>query len=351
MNQTFKPFDNLKIRQAVGYAINRQALVDAFFGETGVVLKNWAPPGTKFRNDLDHPELRPRQGQGPDRRERRDRPELRLLVPVRRSAGRTCRTRRASSRRSCATSRPSASSRTRRSRRLEPGLPGRRGDREVPGVPHRLELRLAGHRQLPVHGVLRLPRQPDGPEPRVRVQERRDERRPWSRPWRPPTRPPSRPSGTKAQDLILADLPSVPIVSGKTPAAGPTYVKGFVPSPTLLELLHRRLARQVVASLTGAPATVSTLAGPPAAPPPGDRASSESTRIEVAGWPSSSSAGSSGPSRSCSACRSSCSPSSTCCRATRPRRSSASTRRPSASRRCAHTWASTIRSGSSTCTT
>ena len=37
MNQKFKPFDNLKIRQAVAYAINRQALVDAFFGDTGVV--------------------------------------------------------------------------------------------------------------------------------------------------------------------------------------------------------------------------------------------------------------------------------------------------------------------------
>ena len=48
MNQKFKPFDNLKIRQAVAYAINRQAIVDAFFGETGVVLKNWAPPGTMF---------------------------------------------------------------------------------------------------------------------------------------------------------------------------------------------------------------------------------------------------------------------------------------------------------------
>ena len=39
-----------------------------------------------------------------------------------------------------------------------------------------------------------------------------------------------------AQDQILADMPSVPIVSGKTPAAGQVYVKGFVPGPTLLEL-------------------------------------------------------------------------------------------------------------------
>ena len=51
MNSTKAPFDNPKIRQAVGYAINRQAIVDAFFGETGVVIDNWTPPGTKFAED------------------------------------------------------------------------------------------------------------------------------------------------------------------------------------------------------------------------------------------------------------------------------------------------------------
>ena len=55
-NQAFKPFDNPKIRQAIGYAINRQAIVDAFFGDTGVVLKNWAPPGTVFTTDLAVPD-------------------------------------------------------------------------------------------------------------------------------------------------------------------------------------------------------------------------------------------------------------------------------------------------------
>ena len=59
MNQKFKPFDNLKIRQAVAYAINRKAIVDAFFGKTGVVLKNWAPPGTIFANDLAVPDYDP----------------------------------------------------------------------------------------------------------------------------------------------------------------------------------------------------------------------------------------------------------------------------------------------------
>ncbi len=45
--------------------------------------------------------------------------------------------------------------------------------------------------------------------------------------------------------MIVADMPSVPIVSGKTPAAGQVYVKGFVPGPTLLELFTERVARQV----------------------------------------------------------------------------------------------------------
>ena len=51
---------------------------------------------------------------------------------------------------------------------------------------------------------------------------------------------------TKAQDLIVADFPSVPIVSGKTPAAGQTYIKGFVPATDAARAVHGRLARQVV---------------------------------------------------------------------------------------------------------
>ncbi len=36
---------------------------------------------------------------------------------------------------------------------------------KYPALAHRLELRLAGHRQLPVHGVLRVPRQRHEPNP------------------------------------------------------------------------------------------------------------------------------------------------------------------------------------------
>jgi len=46
MNETHKPFDNPKIRQAVGYAINRQNLVDTFYGgnSNATVAKSWMPP-------------------------------------------------------------------------------------------------------------------------------------------------------------------------------------------------------------------------------------------------------------------------------------------------------------------
>jgi peptide/nickel transport system substrate-binding protein len=60
MNQKFKPFDNLKIRQAVAYAINRPEIVKAFFGgDFGLVLKNWTPPGTPFAKELTLPEYNP----------------------------------------------------------------------------------------------------------------------------------------------------------------------------------------------------------------------------------------------------------------------------------------------------
>ena len=48
MNETHKPFDNVKIRQAVAAAINRQNLVDTFYGgnDNAAVAKTWMPPTT-----------------------------------------------------------------------------------------------------------------------------------------------------------------------------------------------------------------------------------------------------------------------------------------------------------------
>ncbi len=59
MQQSKPPFDNLKIRQAVAAAVNRQALVDAFFGGAGVVPTTYAPPGTQYAKDVNFPAYDP----------------------------------------------------------------------------------------------------------------------------------------------------------------------------------------------------------------------------------------------------------------------------------------------------
>jgi peptide/nickel transport system substrate-binding protein len=61
MNQKHKPFDNLKIRQAVAYAVNKQNLVDTFYGgdENGAVAKTWLPPTAAGFKDVGLPEYDP----------------------------------------------------------------------------------------------------------------------------------------------------------------------------------------------------------------------------------------------------------------------------------------------------
>jgi ABC-type transport system substrate-binding protein len=42
----------------------------------------------------------------------------------------------------------------------------------------------------------------------------------------------------KAQDILAADMPTVPILSSNPPAVAQKYVKGFVPSASLTELYN-----------------------------------------------------------------------------------------------------------------
>jgi peptide/nickel transport system substrate-binding protein len=61
MNETFKPFDNVKIRQAVAAAINRQNLVDTFYGgnDNATVAKTWLPPTAAAFKDVNLPAYDP----------------------------------------------------------------------------------------------------------------------------------------------------------------------------------------------------------------------------------------------------------------------------------------------------
>ena len=43
-DQKHKPLDNIKVRQAIAYALNRQEVVDSFYGGRGVVAKEFMPP-------------------------------------------------------------------------------------------------------------------------------------------------------------------------------------------------------------------------------------------------------------------------------------------------------------------
>jgi peptide/nickel transport system substrate-binding protein len=234
MNETHKPFDNVKIRQAVAYAINRQAIVDAFFGDTGVVLKNWTPPGTIFSKDLPVPEY--------------DVDKAKALIA---ESGVTDL--------SFDFWYPSDVSR--------PYMPDPKGEFEA----ILRDLEAVGFKPNPKTSPWRpdyLAAESTGTYPAWLIG--------WNCDWlgidnflytaffayrddKPNPEyaykndamnaamvaalaaPDEATQGAKwgeAQDLIVADMPSVPIVSGKTPSAGQVYVKGFVPSPTLLELFQ-----------------------------------------------------------------------------------------------------------------
>ncbi len=55
MNQTHKPFDNAKIREAVAYAINKQALIDTFYGGQAKAAVTWMPAGGLYAKDENLP--------------------------------------------------------------------------------------------------------------------------------------------------------------------------------------------------------------------------------------------------------------------------------------------------------
>ncbi|MEI7745425.1 MAG: ABC transporter substrate-binding protein, partial [Chloroflexota bacterium] len=59
LNQKYVPVSNLKIREAIGYAINKQALIDAFYAGLAVPADNWMPVNTQYAKPLGLPTYDP----------------------------------------------------------------------------------------------------------------------------------------------------------------------------------------------------------------------------------------------------------------------------------------------------
>jgi len=59
MNHKYDPIKNPKIREAIAYAVNRQALIDAFYAGLATPADNWMPLGTQYAKPLGLPEYDP----------------------------------------------------------------------------------------------------------------------------------------------------------------------------------------------------------------------------------------------------------------------------------------------------
>lgn len=54
-NQTHKPLDNAHIRRAIAYAVNKQSYIDTFYAGLAVPADNWMPPATTYYKALNLP--------------------------------------------------------------------------------------------------------------------------------------------------------------------------------------------------------------------------------------------------------------------------------------------------------
>lgn len=59
INQTYQPVDNLKIRQAMMHALDREAYIEAFYAGQAVPADNWMPPATQHYKPLNLPTYDP----------------------------------------------------------------------------------------------------------------------------------------------------------------------------------------------------------------------------------------------------------------------------------------------------
>ena len=59
MNHLKKPLDNLNIRKAIGYAVNKQAYIDTFYAGLAEPADNWMPPASTYYKALGLPTYDP----------------------------------------------------------------------------------------------------------------------------------------------------------------------------------------------------------------------------------------------------------------------------------------------------
>ena len=233
MNQTHKPFDNVKIRQAVAHAIDREAIVKAFFGDSGVVLKNWVPPGTIFSKDLPVPEYDVEKAKAliaesgvpaadlafdfwyPSDIARAYMPdpkgEFEAILRDLEAVG----------------FKPNPKVAPWRPDYLAAESTGKYPawligwNCDWLGIDNFLYTAFFGYRPGPnPEFAYKNDAMNAAMEAALAATDEATQEAEWA----------------KAQDLIVADMPAVPIVSAKTPSAGQVYVKGFIPAPTLFEL-------------------------------------------------------------------------------------------------------------------
>lgn len=234
MNQTHKPFDNAKVRQAAAYAINRKAIVDTFFGDSGVVLKTWTPPGTIFSKEEPIPDYNVDKAKQllqesgvtdlsfdfwyPTDVTRAYMPdpkgEFEAILRDLEAAG----------------FKPNPKSAPWRPDYLAAEAGGKYPawligwNCDWLGIDNFLYTAWFGYRdgQPNPEFAYKNDEMNKAMEDALKATDEAGQKTNWE----------------KAQDLITADMPAVPIVSAKTPGAGQAYVKGVIPSPTLLEIFQ-----------------------------------------------------------------------------------------------------------------
>ncbi len=237
MNQKHKPFDNPKIRRAVAYAINKQALSKAFYNGQAIVADNWIPPGMDAYKALGLPTYDPEKAKAliaesgvadlsfdfyyptgvarsylPD-----PKGEFQAILNDLEAVG----------------FKPNPKSLV--FNEYTKGVAGTfpmylyGTTCDWPGTDNFLNAIMFGWRKLKDGSF--------GPSPRFNYNNP-DQQAAMQAALAAPTSAEAAPHWQKAEEILAADMPTVPILHSKPPAVMQAYVKGFVPSATLIEFYN-----------------------------------------------------------------------------------------------------------------